>query len=69
MKYRVLVDISFDTEADARTIFNAAKALKLKAKRLTGEVSYIKLERCGHDSLPPTPCVEIDKVPLTNLKP
>lgn len=66
MKYRVTIDLAFDTEADARAVFNAAKTKKAKARALTvDEPARITLQLCGHDEDPPQPCVELDRVELS----
>lgn len=68
MIYRVRIDMNFDTELDARAIFTAAKNRKAKHKPLSNEISYCKLEHCGHDESPPSPCVELEKVVLAVIK-
>ena len=63
MKYRVTIDMAFDTEADARAVFNAAKTKKALAGSLSAaDPPRIELHQCGHDEEPPQPCVVIDSV-------
>ncbi len=64
MKYRVRVDLSFDSEADARTLLGQVRALAAKAvPPVPGgpnvEVSYWELELCRHDE--GLPCRRLER--------
>jgi hypothetical protein len=65
MKYRVRVDLSFDAEADARSLLNYAKGLAARAVSLNEgtaneEVSFCELEICRHDE--GLPCEKLERV-------
>jgi len=67
MKYRVRVDLSFDSEADARLVLEAARQLSGKAGsvnegRDNEEVSFCELERCRHDE--GLPCERLERVEI-----
>jgi len=70
MKYRVRVDLSFDSEADAQLLMNYAKTLTGKAVSVNEgeaneEVSFCDLELCGHDE--GLPCTRLDRVEVRKL--
>jgi len=65
MKYRVRVDLSFDSETDATNLMNYAKimagrAVTIKAEMPDKEVSFCDFELCGHDE--GRPCQRIERV-------
>ena len=65
MKYRVRVDLSFDSEADARAVMDYAKGLSSRAVSVNGgqeneEVSFCELERCRHDE--GLPCERLERI-------
>ena len=65
MKYRVRLDLSFDNEADARTLMEYAKGAGGKAVSINEgqdneEISFCDLERCGHDE--GLPCERLERV-------
>ena len=65
MKYRVRVDLSFDSEADAQAVMDYAKALSAKSVSINEgevdeEVSFCDLEICRHDE--GLPCTRLDRV-------
>jgi len=67
MKYRVKLDLSFENEADATTLVNAAKALQGQAvsyhEGADGEeISYLDYHLCGHDE--GQPCQAIERVEI-----
>jgi hypothetical protein len=67
MKYRVRVDLSFDSEADARSVMDYAKTLAGKAVSInegeaSEEISFCGLELCRHDE--GLPCEELEKVEI-----
>ncbi len=70
MKYRVRIDLSFDSEADARSVMAYAKNLRQKAVSLNEnevneEISFCELERCRHDE--GLPCEKLERVEIRNL--
>lgn len=70
MKYRVRVDLSFDSEADARSLMDYAKALTGKAVstnegEVNEEISFCDLELCRHDE--GLPCTRLDRLEVRKL--
>ncbi len=70
MKYRVRVDLSFNSEADAKSVMNYAKALTGKVVSINEgepneEVSFCDLELCGHDE--GLPCTRLDRLEVRKL--
>ena len=70
MKYRVRVDLSFDSEADAQTLMNYAKTLTSKAVSINEgsdneEISFCDLELCRHDE--GLPCTRLDRLEVRKL--
>ena len=69
MKYRVRVDLSFDTESDARSLMDTAKVLLDKAVSINEgqageEISFCDMEICRHDE--GLPCTRLERVELSN---
>ncbi len=65
MKYRVRVDMSFDSEADARAVMDYARGLTSRAVSVNEgqeneEVSFCELERCRHDE--GLPCERLERI-------
>ena len=65
MKYRVRVDMSFESEADARLLMDYARGLSSSAVsmnegRENEEISFCELERCRHDE--GLPCERLERV-------
>jgi hypothetical protein len=65
MKYRVRIDYSFDTEADARALLDFARGMQIKAVNVnTGsdhpEISCAELELCRHDE--GLPCTRLERL-------
>jgi len=65
MKYRVRLDLSFDSKADAQSLMNYAKGLTSKAVSLNEgrpgeEISFCDLEICRHDE--GLPCEKLERV-------
>ena len=65
MKYRVRLDLSFDSEADARTLMNYAKqtsaqAISINEGEDNEEISFCDLEICRHDE--GLPCNRLERV-------
>ena len=69
MKYRVRVDLSFDAEADARTVMDLAKQLSSGAVSIhegesNEEISFCDLEICRHEE--GLPCGRLERVEVRN---
>ena len=67
MKYRVRVDLSFASEADAQSVMDYARSLSGKAVSINEgeadeEVSFCDLEICRHDE--GLPCTRLDRVEI-----
>ena len=67
MKYRVRVDMSFASEADASALMAHAKTLTGKAASINEgepdeEVSFCDLEMCRHDE--GLPCTGLERVEI-----
>ena len=63
MKYRVKLDLSFNKESDARSLYNLASTLISKASSVNegkadSKISYIDIHKCGHDENKPCEKVE-----------
>lgn len=72
MKYRVRLDLSFDSEADAQSLMAYAKSLSGKAVSLNEgepneEIAFCDLELCRHDE--GLPCEKLDRVEIRRLLP
>jgi hypothetical protein len=72
MKYRVRLDLSFATEADARALVAYAKTLVAKAsnineKGINAEISNIDIHLCGHDQGKPCQPIETVKVAVAAI--
>ncbi len=72
MKYRVRIDLSFDSEADARSVMTLAKNLRQKALSLNEgevneEISFCDLEICRHDE--GLPCEKLERIEVRKLQP
>ena len=70
MKYRVRMDLSFDSEDDAQTLMNYAKGLSSRAVSINesennAEISFCDLEICRHDE--GLPCTRLDRLEVRNL--
>ncbi|MCK4863145.1 MAG: hypothetical protein KAS25_02565 [Dehalococcoidales bacterium] len=70
MKYRVRVDLSFDSEADARSLLDYTKTLTGKAVstnegEVNEEISFCELELCRHDE--GLPCTRLDRLEVRKL--
>jgi len=71
MKYRVRIDLSFDKEADARSLMTYAKNLSAKAVSINEgepneEIAFCDLEICHHDE--GLPCTKLDRVEVRKLE-
>lgn len=70
MKYRVMLDLSFDKEADAKSLVDYAKNLQGKATSLNEglaneEISNIDYHLCGHDE--GKPCQKIERLEVRKI--
>ena len=67
MKYRVRIDLSFESEADARSLMAYAKSLSSKAVSINEgevneEIAFCDLEICRHDE--GLPCTHLERLEL-----
>jgi len=65
MKYRVRLDLSFNTKADAESLMVYAKNLSKKAVsinegEINEEISFCDMEMCRHDE--GVPCEKLERV-------
>ena len=70
MKYRVRLDLSFDSEADARSLMAYAKNLSGKATSINEgevneEIAFGDLEICRHEE--GLPCEKLERVEIRKL--
>lgn len=71
MKYRVRLDLSFASEADAQALMAYAKGLFQKAVSINEgkaneEISFGEMEECRHDE--GLPCTLRERVEVRNLE-
>ena len=67
MKYRVRCDLSFENEADARSLMAYTKNLSGKAVSINEgepneEIAFLDLEICRHDE--GLPCEKLERVEI-----
>ena len=72
MKYRVKIDLSFDSEAQAQSLMAYAKNLSEKAVSINEgevneEIAFCDLEICRHDE--GLPCTTLERVEIRKLLP
>jgi hypothetical protein len=72
MKYRVRLDLSFDSEAEAQNLMAYAKDLSGKAVSINEgepneEIAFCDLEICRHDE--GLPCERLERVEIRKLLP
>ena len=70
MKFRVRLDLSFESESDAKALMAYAKQLSSKAVSINEgaineEVAFCDLELCGHDE--GLPCTNLERVEVRKL--
>ncbi len=70
MKYRVRLDLSFASEADARSLMAYARNLSGKAVSINEgepneEIAFYDLEICRHDE--GLPCEKLERVEVRKL--
>ena len=71
MKYRVRLDLAFDSEADARLLMNYAKKISAKSISINEgedneEISFCDLEICRHDE--GLSCTGLERVEVRKLE-
>lgn len=67
MKYRVRVDLSFESEAEAQSLMAYAKELSGKAVSINEgeeneEIAFCDFEICGHDE--GKPCQKLERIEI-----
>ncbi len=77
-KFRVEVDMSFNTEQDAIDFLNAVEQIKTQTYKPTGLEKIVmfralRYHECFHDEIPPKQCgnyvaVDFDKPPAVHQK-
>ncbi len=72
MKYRVRLDLSFDSEAEAKLLMNYAKnkakvATSINEGEVNEEISFCDMEICRHDE--GLPCEKLERVEIKKLLP
>ena len=70
MKYRVRVDLSFNSEADALALMNYGKglggaAVSINEGKPNEEISFCDFELCRHDE--GLPCENLERVEIRKL--
>jgi len=70
MKYRVRLDLSFDSEAAAQSLVDYARVISSKAVSINEgkdneEISFYEMEICRHDEN--LPCERLERVEIKNL--
>jgi hypothetical protein len=68
MKYRVRLDLSFDTETNAQALMDYAKglcpqAVSINEGRDNAEISFCEMEICRHDE--GLPCTRLERVEVS----
>lgn len=69
-KWRVEMDVAFNTEADAIEFINGVEAVKDKIYKPTGDEKIevkaaCRYHECFHDEIPPKPCGEYKTIDFT----
>ena len=72
MKYRIRLDLSFESEADAQALMAYAKNISGKAVSINEggpnqEIAFCDLEICRHDE--GLPCEKLERVEVRRLSP
>ncbi len=70
MKYRVRLDLSFENEADARSLMDYGKttannAVSINEGQPNEEIAFCDLEVCRHDE--GLPCTRLERVEVRKL--
>jgi hypothetical protein len=71
MKYRVRLDLSFESEAEARALMTYARDLSGKATsinegKVNEEIAFCDLEICRHDE--GLPCEKLERTEVRKLE-
>lgn len=69
MKYRVRLDLFFDSEADARAMTDYAKSMAQRAQSIKEgspdeEIAFCDLEICRHDDPEPSGCTRLERLEI-----
>ena len=69
MKYRVRVDLPFESQADAQALMDYAKGMSTRAVSINEgqvgeEIAFCDYEICGHDE--GLPCQRIERMEIRN---
>ncbi len=72
MKYRVRLDLSFNSQSDAQALMDYAKALtagavSINEGRENEEISFCDYELCRHDE--GLPCTRLERLDVRKLSP
>ncbi|MCD6299914.1 MAG: hypothetical protein J7L78_01910 [Dehalococcoidales bacterium] len=69
MLYRVRLDLAFDEEDIGQAVFDKAKAVLSKARKIakpsdpdSEEISFIEIHKCYHDEPENKPCEMIKRI-------
>ena len=70
MKYRVRLDLSFVSQADAQVLMDYVKnisqqAVSINEGEVNEEISFCDHEHCGHDE--GLPCQKLERVEVRSL--
>jgi len=70
MKYRVRLDLSFDSKTEAQSLMDYARGLTSEAASINEgrdneEISFCDMEICRHDE--GLPCEKLERVKVRNL--
>ena len=72
MKYRIRVDLSFNSQADAQALMDyarqiSARAVSVNEGEVNEEIAFCDLEICRHDE--GLPCERLERVEIRKLLP
>ena len=70
MKYRIRVDLSFNSQADAQALMDyarqiSARAVSVNEGKVNEEIAFCDLEICRHDE--GLPCTGLDRLEVRKL--
>ncbi|MFC1921317.1 hypothetical protein ACFLYQ_06310 [Chloroflexota bacterium] len=70
MKYRVRLDLSFEKEADARSLLDFAgtltdRAVSINEGKTNEEIAFTEIEICRHDE--GLPCQVLERVEIRKI--
>ncbi|MDD5082724.1 MAG: hypothetical protein PHU08_05055 [Dehalococcoidales bacterium] len=71
MKYRVRLDLNFDSDSDALALMDYARGLSTRAVSINEgrddeEISFCEIELCRHDE--GLPCTRLDRLEVRKLR-